>query len=536
MDGRRALGADVKSTLYPSPTGDTGGGGGGGGGDTKPKRDDTGTATAAAPKSKSKNEVTAAVVHALVERIISQSQSNPLWWGEKETERELTRECFEKFVIEKLHDTVFSSEPTDRDADEALRRTLASLQFLEFRHLDLEAFEAHVGTKPWNLALHHVRHLSSYKCPRDKLECLMRCCRQIVNMLVSSGSPPPPDARRKRVGSSSSSSSSASSSSADSDPSAAESTQEHATAAAAAAAVSPLTAPPPPHSPPTRDPLPDNPGGSAAVAAAVAAGTTASSSHSSSSPSLAASSPEEMASTRPTSTRFSIASADDVLPFMILVVLKANPPQLHSNIRFITEFINPSRLVSEAGYYFTHFQSAVTFLSNINHACLTISSHEWEHGLEKHSQQSQQPCTEALPSSLYHEDGGLAEHVHDVTTADAQGRLSRVHAPVLRTEPNDGAQEEQVSVYECRRNRLLALGNGRDSASITPPSSSVGDESIAKWKDKFRKEYAQFTDVKNVSDLTLEDIPVLLAEYKRLIKLHRRLHRQEKTRARIPNS
>lgn len=71
------------------------------------------------------------------------------------------------------------------------------------------------------------------------------------------------------------------------------------------------------------------------------------------------------------------AGADEFLPLLIYVVLKSNPPQIHSNIQYISRFRNPSKMSTEMGYYFTHLVSAVTFIENIDASKLTISEEEF---------------------------------------------------------------------------------------------------------------------------------------------------------------
>jgi len=64
--------------------------------------------------------------------------------------------------------------------------------------------------------------------------------------------------------------------------------------------------------------------------------------------------------------------ADDFLPVLIYVTLKANPKYLHANILYIQRFRTPSKFRGEPAYFLTNLASALVFLENLRPTQLSI--------------------------------------------------------------------------------------------------------------------------------------------------------------------
>lgn len=89
-------------------------------------------------------------------------------------------------------------------------------------------------------------------------------------------------------------------------------------------------------------------------------------------------------------------SADAFMPLLILVVLRANPPHLVSNLEFIARFRTPQRRTSESEYYLSSLAGAMSFIERMDHTTLSHITHAELEQRVQHAAQQQE--AEALPS------------------------------------------------------------------------------------------------------------------------------------------
>ncbi|KAK0148754.1 Rab5 GDP/GTP exchange factor [Merluccius polli] len=176
------------------------------------------------------------------------------------------------------------------------------------------------------------------------------------------------------------------------------------------------------------------------------------------------------------------ASADDFLPALIYIVLKANPPRLQSNIQYITRFCNPSRLMTgEDGYYFTNLCCAVAFIEKLDGQSLNLSTEEFERYMSGQASPRRPTDDGSWPLEV---DGSASS---STTTAAVNPVLAQLHHNLellsslnIRqdrlTEAAQGLQEELASWEEGVQREVQDILERYPLEIRPPPESAIDTE------------------------------------------------------------
>lgn len=338
-------------------------------------------------------------------------RAHPLWAGATEDELDSAGEGLEKYLMTKLFNHAFGSLPEDAKHDQELSEKMSLVQqFIRPEHLDIQPnFQNETS---WLLAQKELQKINAYKAPRDKLVCILNCCRVINNLLLN---------------------------------------------------VSMATN--------------DNPPG-----------------------------------------------ADDFLPVLIYVTIKANPPQLHSNLLYIQQYRRQSWLVSEAAYFFTNLVSAESFIKNMDAKSLSMDEREFEKSMQT-AKLLLNGTTSHVNYPANHSSAEAVQFMSESTIPKMQ--VHKLH----QKEGNEELQplgEYQASIMSAKQPPVSIGKVDQSNVAYAKDSSEASRMSVQKLEEKeaaavlhtahtgqLIREYPFL--YASAGDLRVEDVETLLIAYKELV-------------------
>lgn len=120
-------------------------------------------------------------LHEFIDGVYRNVRKNPLWKGAGAEEMDSVLESLEKFVMCKLYPRLYGASSKLQELDSQLAARIFTLQFLQPAHLDIPGL--HQDDSALKLAQKELRNMESFKAPRDKVVCLLNCCKIIINLL-----------------------------------------------------------------------------------------------------------------------------------------------------------------------------------------------------------------------------------------------------------------------------------------------------------------------------------------------------------------
>ena len=195
-----------------------------------------------------------------------------------------------------------------------------------------------------------------------------------------------------------------------------------------------------------------------------------------------------------------IPSADDVLPTLIWVVLQAKPLHLVSNLAMIETYAPPEYLRGEEGYAYTNLYGAVQFLADLNLSAndddpmtsLTITPQDFRLGLEK-----SRTAMEAQLTNVNKQKELVVPAVEPAKTVVIP--VSEVRAARLRGE---------IADLDWARQRFMSVSESSTTGEAT------SEEQVL--PTGFSRNYSFLTS--QPDEIRLKDLPLLLQEYKMLVR------------------
>jgi Vacuolar sorting protein 9 (VPS9) domain len=219
-----------------------------------------------------------------------------------------------------------------------------------------------------------------------------------------------------------------------------------------------------------------------------------------------------------------LPSADDVLPTIILTVLRAQPDRIFRNLQLVEAFCPPEYLRGEAGYAYTNLYGAVQFLQDMDlehPSSLAISPEDFRKGLEECKASTRKRISAMTESSasnllLLPEQQQLVAKTVDLSVQDV--RMARLRGEVVDLE---WALQWQQQQQQHHSSSFKGQSTGMKSTAEDDEDQLYEDVAEVALPVGFSRSYAFLTS--RPEDIRLADLPNLLAEYRMLAHTTERL-------------
>ena len=228
-----------------------------------------------------------------------------------------------------------------------------------------------------------------------------------------------------------------------------------------------------------------------------------------------------------------LPSADDVLPAIILTVIRAKPDRLHFNLDFIEQFSTPEYLRGEAGYAFTNLYGAVQFLQDLDFdepKSLSISAEEFREKLNA-SRASSKMLQESM---ITKEDSDIAVQLSSPNTPRDSATMAIPPVEIRKARERGEVIDLNWALKWHKENSVeFAQQSGNEGESISAEiggveegwrrerantdeltTASTGGAEVS-LPPGFSRSYSFLTA--RPEDIRMADLPKLLSEYRMLV-------------------
>ncbi|KAF9976324.1 hypothetical protein BGZ73_008754 [Actinomortierella ambigua] len=189
----------------------------------------------------------------------------------------------------------------------------------------------------------------------------------------------------------------------------------------------------------------------------------------------------------------SAKGADTFLPILIYVVIRANPPQLVSNVQFISRFRNPEKLQAEAGYYLASLMGAISFIENLEAGSLSITPEEFDEQIEKtmrELEQEKRAAEQKAQQQKQQEQEQQQRHQRKISGRD-DSHFNEKSAPRDASPQQRGGGKFSFFGSSASTASQANAGSGRRDASAALPQEEFNEKAALKQEMQRREREQQ---------------------------------------------